>query len=159
MYGIGTSNTTQNILFQDMNVHGVTLSGFYGAIGGAITMTRVRSAFNGFAGWNFDDGTPDNPAASINASYVTMEWNGCNEEYPIVDPVPAISCYSITNHGFGDAWSGQDSLLSSFTCNYCIMRYNVKDAFTGPHTSIGALTITNSMAATFAGPMELWWQL
>ncbi len=153
--GILTNQTTANITMQDLNIHGLPHSGIGGPIGGAITMTRVRSSFNGFAGWDFDlfgatgpneTGFPNAPGSSINANYVEMSWNGCNEEYPIVDSIPITYCYSITNQGFGDAWSGQDSTLSSMTCDYCTMAYNIKDAFFGPHTAIGTLTITNSTA-------------
>jgi hypothetical protein len=79
--GIKTDNTTSNVLLQDLYIHGHTASGIVGPIGGLITMSRVFIGFNGFAGWNFDDGndTPDGANSSINASYVTMEGNGCNE--------------------------------------------------------------------------------
>jgi hypothetical protein len=146
-----------NILLQDLNIHGLPASGIAGAIGGAFTLTRITSNRNGFAGWNFDwtsDGLgriPNNPAATINAQYVTMDWNGCNEEYPMVDPVPITYCYSIINGGFGDAWSGQDSNLASMTCNHCEMAWNVKDAFFGPHTALGSVTITNSTAFNNGG--------
>lgn len=152
----GGANLSGNILLQDVDLHGFPSDGLAGAIGGAITMVRVTSNFNGFAGWDFDyhtsgNGIPNNPLASINASYVTMNWNGCNEEYPIVDSIPATYCYSILNNGFGDAWSGQDSDLASMTCDHCEMSYNVKDAFFGPHTAIGNVTITNSVATNNGG--------
>jgi hypothetical protein len=157
--GFYTSNATANILFQDVYIHGMSSAGFYGAIGGAITMTRVTSSMNAFAGWDFDEGTggpnstgfPDNPLASIVASYVTMDWNGCNEEYPVVDTIPIVSCYSIINGGFGDAWSGQNTHFASFTGSNLEIANNVKDAFFGPHTSIGAVTVTNSYAANNGG--------
>jgi hypothetical protein len=156
--GIWTDNKTSNVLLQDLNIHGFPSQGLYGPIGGPIAMTRVRVAFNAFAGWNFDNGTVNSsttdqsmdapgmnsPTAAINAAHVTMEWNGCNEEYPIVDSIPAQSCYDTTSEGFGDSWSGQDSLLASFACDHCISRYNTKDGFIGPHTPAGVLTITNS---------------
>jgi hypothetical protein len=153
----GVSNQLSgNILIQDVDIHGFPYSGIAGAIGGPITMTRVTDNYNGFAGWDFDfhtgaNGIPNNPLSSINASYVTMQGNGCNEEYPIVDPIPITYCYSILNGGFGDAWSGQDSNLASMTCDHCIIAWNVKDAFFGPHTAIGSVTITNSAAYNNGG--------
>lgn len=157
--GIATYNTTGNITFTDVWVHGFSASGFYGPIGGAITMTRVNSSFNEFAGWNFDLGTPgpnntgipNNPAASITASFVTMDWNGCNQEYPMLDPIPALVCYSILNNGFGDAWSGQDSNLASMTCDHCEIANNIKDGFFGPHTSVANVLISHSYAANNGG--------
>jgi hypothetical protein len=154
--GTAGSQLPSNIILQDLDIHGFPDSGISGAIGGAFALTRVTSNYNGFAGWNFDfgsagNGFPNNPAATINAQYVTMDWNGCNEEYPIVDPIPVTYCYSIINQGFGDAWSGQDSDLASMICNHCEMAYNVKDAFFGPHTAIASVTITNSTAYNNGG--------
>ncbi len=150
------SQLPSNIVLEDLDIHGFPHSGIAGAIGGAFELTRVTSNYNGFAGWDFDFGTagngyPNNPAATINAQYVTMDWNGCNEEYPIVDQIPVTYCYSIINQGFGDAWSGQDSDLASMICNHCEMAYNVKDAFFGPHTAIANVTITNSAAYNNGG--------
>ena len=156
--GMATDQNTQNLLLQDVWIHGHTTSGIQGPIGGLITMTRVNVSFNGFAGWNFDNGsdTPDAPGAGINASYVTMEGNGCNEEYPIVHAFPAVSCYDLNSEGFGDSWSGQDTTLASFTCDHCVQFYNTKDGFIGPHTLITNLTVTNSMSYGNMGQQWKW---
>jgi hypothetical protein len=144
--GFLTNNRTSNITFQDVYVDGFDASGFFGPIGGPIVMTRVNDSFNAFAGWNFDDGssTPDAPGSSITASYVTMNWNGCYQEYPIVDAIPARVCYDTNSGGFGDSWSGQNATMDFMTCDHCVSDYNTKDGFIGPHTAITALTITNS---------------
>jgi hypothetical protein len=157
--GILTNNTTANVTMQDVYVHGFTAQGLFGPIGGPISMTRVFIGFNGFAGWLFDDGsdTPDAPGSSITASYVTMEGNGCYEQYPIVNTqFPAQACYDSVSNGFGDAWSGQDTELDSFTCDHCVDIYNTKDAFIGPHTQIASLRITNSYAAGNMGAQWKW---
>ena len=157
--GILTNNKTSNVLLQDVYIHGHTSSGLQGPIGGAINMTRVFIGFNGFAGWNFDDGndTPDAPGSSINASYVTMEGNGCNEQYPIVNSAfPAESCYDSDSGGFGDSWSGQDTVLSSFVCNHCEQIYNTKDGFIGPHTFMNTLLIENSESIGNMGQQWKW---
>jgi hypothetical protein len=162
--GIATDVNTHDVLLQDLDIHGLTHYGLFGPIGGLITMTRVRVAFNGFAGWMFDDGhsTPDALGSNIVASYVTMEWNGCNEEYPIVDTYPAISCYDDQSGGFGDAWSaqgtgsgGQLSQLA-MTCDHCIMRYNTKDGFGMNHIVFTSLSITNSLAYANMGQQIKW---
>jgi hypothetical protein len=157
--GFITNNTTSNVTLQDVYVHGFNSSGFYGPIGGPITMTRVFSGFNAFAGWNFDDGgpTPNGAGSSITASYVTMVGNGCYEEYPIVHTgYPARACYDPSSGGFGDSWSGQDSLMDSFVCDHCVMAYNTKDGFIGPHVQIGTLTITNSASYGNMGQQWKW---
>jgi len=144
--GFLTNNTTSNITFQDVYVDGFDAAGFFGPIGGPIVMTRVNDSFNAFAAWDFDDGssTPDAPGSSITASYVTMNWNGCYQEYPIVHAIPVRVCYDTNSGGFGDSWSGQNTTMDFMTCDHCVSDYNTKDGFIGPHTAITALTITNS---------------
>jgi hypothetical protein len=157
--GILTNNTTANILLQDLYIHGFESTGLYGPIGGPVTMTRVNVSFNMMAAWNFDDGhaTPNAPGSSISAHYVTMIGNGCKEQYPIVNATfSASACYDDNSGGFGDAWSGQDSGMDSFVCDHCVMAYNTKDAFIGPHTQIASLTITNSQSYGNMGAQWKW---
>ena len=160
--GVIFDANSHDLLLQDLNIHGLPSSGIFGPFGANITLTRVRSAFNGSAGWNMDNGTgipgdENGASASIAASYLTMEWNGCNEEYPIVDAIPAESCYDTNSSGFGDAYSGQDAGMTSMSCDHCIFRYNVKDCFTGPHLYVsGAVTITNSLAHSNMGQCWKW---
>jgi hypothetical protein len=157
--GILTDKASANITLKDVYIHGLTANGLYGPIGGAITMTRIFVGFNGFAGWNFDDPahTPDAPGSSITASYVTMEGNGCTELFPLTNAqFPALACYDDNNNGFGDAWSGQDTTLASFTCDHCSQIYNTKDGFIGPHTLISNLKITNSESYGNMGQQWKW---
>jgi hypothetical protein len=147
--GFVTDNTTANLLLQDVYIHGFNASGLWGPIGGPVTMTRVFAGFNGFAGWNFTDqtNTPNAVGSQIIASNVTMNGNGCYEQYPIVNPLwPARACYDDGSGGFGDAWSGQDTTLDVFTLDHGVMLYNTKDAFIGPHAQVGTLTVTNTVS-------------
>ena len=156
--GLFTNNSSGNILLQDVRIHGFHASGIAGPIGGAWTMTRIQINFNGFAGWNFDDGsaTPDGAGSSITANYVVMTGNGCNEEYPVTDSYPAASCYDSATGGFGDSWSGQDTELDAFTCNHCAQLYNTKDGFIGPHTQTKTLLIENSVSIGNEGQQWKW---
>jgi hypothetical protein len=156
--GFLTNNGTANVTLQDVYVHGFDSSGLNGPIGGPIAMTRMFVGFNGFAGYNFDDGhdTPDAPSSTITANHVIMEGNGCFEQYPIVNDFPAQVCYDTQSQGFGDSWSGQDTTLDSMYCNDCQQLYNTKDGFIGPHTAIGTLTITNSASIGNMGQQWKW---
>ena len=144
--GVQTDYNTSNVLLQDIYIHGTAHAGIAGPIGGVATLTRVFIGFNGFVGWNFDDGnnTPDAPGSQILASYVQMEGNGCYEQYPIVNAFPARACYDSVSNGFGDSWSGQDTILDTFTCDHCTTIYNTKDGWIGPHTLILHQSVTNS---------------
>jgi hypothetical protein len=158
-WGIITNDKTSDITLQDVDIHGMTNLGIGGPIGGPITLTRVAVNFNAFAGWNFDDGhdTPDAPGSTITASFVTMQGNGCLEEYPIAHKqFPALRCWDTNNGGFGDSWSGQDTKLDSFTCDHCVMDYNTKDGFIGPHTNVHYLKITNSASYGNMGQQWKW---
>jgi len=158
-WGMITSNTSSNITLQDIYIHGLTSIGIGGPIGGPFKLTRVAIDFNAFAAWNFDDGhsTPDAPGSSITASYVTMKGNGCLEEYPIThQQFPALRCWDTNNGGFGDSWSGQDTSLDSFLCDHCVMAYNTKDGFIGPHTLIHYLKIANSASYGNMGQQWKW---
>jgi hypothetical protein len=157
--GILVNNKSSNILLQDVAVHGHTNSGILGPIGGPFTLRGVFIGFNTMAGWNFDDGhnTPNAAGSTITAEFVTMEGNGCTEEWPIVHPgFPAKACYDDVSAGFGDSWSGQDSTLASFTCNRCVQMYNTKDGFIGPHTQITNLSIINSKSIGNMGQQWKW---
>jgi len=160
-WGVVITNTSSNILLQDLYIHGFTNLGIGGPLGGPTTLNRVSIDFNAFAGWNFDDGipTPDAPGSSLTQSYVTMVGNGCLEEYPIVHTqYPAKSCWDQGSGGFGDAWSGQASLLSSFTCDHCNISYNMKDGAMGPHSLIHNLKLTNSVWIGNMGQSGKWGQ-
>jgi Putative Ig domain len=153
------NNTSANILLQDIYVHGFNAAGLYGPIGGAITATRLFTGFNNFAGWNFadDSDTPNGSGSSLTQSYVTMIGNGCYEQYPIANTqYPAQACYDTNSNGFGDSWSGQDSLMDSFTCDHCVIKYNTKDGFIGPHVEVSNYSITNSY---WYGNMGSQWKL
>jgi hypothetical protein len=156
--GFMLDNATSNVTLQDVYVHGFSSAGMFGPIGGPISLTRVFVGFNAMSGWNFDDGssTPNAAGSSINAKYVTMIGNGCYEEYPITHAFPARACYDDVSNGFGDAWSGQDTNLDSFVCDHCVMAYNTKDAFLGPHANIGKLTITDSQSYGNMGAQWKW---
>jgi len=142
--GLVTDAHTHDVVLQDLDIHGLTSRAVIGAIGGLITVNRVRMAYNGAAGWDFDDG---NGTPSVNglvtASYLTVEWNGCNEEYPITDAYPAISCYDDNSGGYGDGVGTPNTPLN-FTCDHCMFRYNTQDGFDLLHVSGSDITVTNT---------------
>ena len=159
--GIVTDQNTGNVLLQDLYIHGLSSNGISGPIGGKVVLNRVNISFNAFAGWNFDDGKPTNngPGSSLEQHYVTMVGNGCQEEYPIVHTrFPAKGCWDSQTGGFGDAWSGQDGWMDSFSCDHCYIAYNTKDGAMGPHTGIGTLTLTNSAWIGNMGQSGKWGQ-
>jgi hypothetical protein len=102
-------------------------------------------AYNGGAGWDFDDGagTPCPAGSAVNAVYLTIEWNGCNEEYPIAHPYPAASCSDQDDAGYGDGVGTPNTALD-FTCDHCNFNHNTQDGLDLLHTSSSNITVTNS---------------
>jgi hypothetical protein len=135
------------VLLKDLDIHGLTQRGIIGPIGGEIIADHVRIAFNGAAGWDFDDGkqTKNGPGAGVKATYLTVEWNGCNEEYPVTHTVPAFSCYDQDHGGYGDGIGTPDTPLN-FTCEHCLFRYNTQDGFDLLHTSGSQILVRDSEA-------------
>lgn len=166
-YGIVTTDGTASptgtayITLQDVYIHGFTVLGIGGALGGPWTSTRVSIDFNAFAGWNFDDGnsTQNAPGSTLTQSYVTFIGNGCQEQYPITNTqFPAMACWDSSSGGFGDSWSGQNTTLTSFTCDHCVNEYNTKDGAIGPHTLTANISLTNSIWAGDMGQEGKWGQ-
>jgi hypothetical protein len=147
--GFRSDNTTGNITFTDVYVHGFSASGMIGAMGGVVSMTRVNFSTNGFSAWNMDnDGTePDEPSSQFLVNFATLIGNGCFEEYPLVHTLPWFACYDDVHGGFGDTWSGQDTNIDTISYQNSTAMYNTKDAFVGPHPNAKHLIIKNNTHA------------
>jgi hypothetical protein len=144
---IATDARTGDVTLKDLDIHGLTSRGIIGPVGGVVTVERVRIAFNGGAGWDFDDGkgAKSGDAAAVHASYLTVEWNGCNEEYPIAHPIPVFSCFDQDHGGYGDGIGTPNTPLN-FTCDHCVFRYNTQDGFDLLHIKGSEITVTNSVS-------------
>jgi hypothetical protein len=145
--GIVTDNETSSVILKNLDIHGLTSRGIIGPIGGEVVVDHVRIAFNGAAGWDFDDGkgTQNSPGAVVHASYLTVEWSGCNEEYPITHPVPVYSCFDQDHGGYGDAVGTPNTPLD-FVCDHCTFRYNTQDGLDLAHVRGSLISITNSQS-------------
>jgi hypothetical protein len=154
--GITTDAGTQGILLQDMWIHGFVSRGIIGPIGGTITATRVDIAYNGAAGWDFDDGkaTP-NVNGVINLSYVTIEWSGCNQAYP---GTGAISCYSQSSGGYGDGIGTPGGTCLTAHVDHSVFRYNTQDGYDMLHNDTGncSMSITDSASYGNNGSQFKW---
>ena len=145
--GISTNAETANVALRDLDIHGLASRGIIGPIGGDITAERVRIAFNGAAGWDFDDGrgTKSAAGATVRAQYLAVEWNGCNEEYPITHAVPVFSCFDQEHGGYGDGIGTPNTPLN-FICDHCVFRYNTQDGFDLLHIKGSQISVTNSVS-------------
>ena len=154
--GITTDASTHDILLQDMWIHGFTSRGIIGPIGGTVTATRVDIAYNGGAGWDFDDGTAT-PSVNglLNATNLIVEWNGCNQAYP---GTGAISCYSQSTGGYGDGIGTPAGTCISTNVTQSIFRYNTQDGYDWLHNDTGTCpsSVTNSASYGNNGSQFKW---
>jgi len=157
--GVTTNVNTHDVLLQDLWVHGHTDRGILGPIGGVVTANRVDIAYNGMAGWDFDDGggTPS-VHATLNFNNSIIEWNGCNQEYPIKHAFPAISCYGQSSGGYGDGIGTPTGMGLDVFIDHSIFRYNTQDGEDFGHVDTGSHTlhITNSYSYGNGGGQFKW---
>jgi hypothetical protein len=145
--GITTDVDTANLGLYDLDIHGFTSRAIIGPIGGLVTVDRVRGAYNAGAGWDFDDGngTMSAAGAQVNATALAIEWNGCIEEYPIVDALPAHRCWDQSDEGYGDGVGTPNTGLN-FTCDHCLFDHNTQDGLDLLHTSGSTIQVTHSLS-------------
>ncbi len=161
--GVTTNTSTHDLLLQDMWIHGHTDRGIIGPIGGLVTCLRCDISYNGMAGWDFDDGgaTPS-PNGTWVFNYSTISWNGCNQEYPLTDTYPAISCYSQSTGGYGDGVGTPPGFCMNVSIDHSNFSYNTQDGLDLGHLSVVGpsgvcnLSITNSIAYANGGATFKW---
>jgi hypothetical protein len=158
--GINTGPTTDDVLFQDMWVHGFPDRGVLGAIGGTVTAERVQISYNGMAGWDFDDGnqTPSANNPTWNFLDSIIEFSGCNQEYPYTHAIPVSSCYSQSTGGYGDGVGTPPGTALNINVKNSISRYNTQDGMDPGHVDTGAstLSVTNSQFYGNGGQQFKW---
>jgi hypothetical protein len=158
--GVQTDAKTHDLLMQDMWIHGHPGRGVKGPIGGVVTCLRCDIAYNGAAGWDFDDGNATPLVNAVwNFNYSTIEWNGCNQEYPITHTYPAISCYGQSTGGYGDGVATPAGTGLAVSIDHSRFIYNTQDGLDLGHVDTGgpyALTITNSFAYANGGATFKW---
>jgi hypothetical protein len=147
---IESSNTTNNVTLTDIRVHGMAANGFIGPTGDGVALERVALAGNAQSGWNMDKGDGMTGTGNLTLDHFQVLWNGCAEEYPIVDAQPYHYCTDDKSGGYGDGLSAataQTNLAWHVTITNSVAAYNTQDGFDLLHLSGGGstVTITNSM--------------
>ena len=154
--GIVTDTHTRDVLLQDLWIHGFTSRGIIGPIGGLVSAVRVDIAYNGSAGWDFDDGkaTPSVNGV-LKLDHTTVEWNGCNQTYPAGG---AISCYGQSSAGYGDGIGTPSHTCLSAIVTDSTFRYNTQDGLDLLHNDTGncPINITNSTSYGNNGAQFKW---
>lgn len=153
--GILTDIDTQDIVLQNLWIHGMTDRGILGAVGGLITTRGVDLQVNGMAGWDFDPGSsqPSRNAVII-MSHDSIDFSGCNRG---ADGLPA-SCYGQNEGGYGDG-IGTPGMQGDFYIDHTYFRYNAQDGPDLTHITTGAghtFSFTNNTSVGNAGAALKW---
>ncbi len=97
------SNSTY-ITLNDIRLHGLAYSGMGGPTGTGFVANGLEIIGNPGAGWNADPGDGTTGVGTLNVTNFNISWNGCAEEYPIVDPLPYQYCRDDEYGGYGDGF-------------------------------------------------------
>jgi hypothetical protein len=115
-------------------------------------MTRIDLIGNAGAGWNADKGDGQTGIGSMLMQNFTISWNGCAEEYPIVDALPYQDCTDDNFGGYGDGFGTATvpSPAPGWQAHFDqgVVSYNTQDGLDALHLiGIGSsMTITRVLA-------------
>ena len=97
--GIQASDS-EDVTLRHLNIHGFPDKGIFAVRLTDWTLEHVRIAFNGWVGWDGDDGSEDvSNSGTMLFRDVDIVWNGCGETYPGGLPT---GCWGQSTSGYGD---------------------------------------------------------
>lgn len=150
-YGVQWSNTSTFDTLTNVRIHGLANSGMIGPTGNGVVMNYIDIVGNASSGWNADAGDNKTGTGSLLVQHFNISWNGCAEEYPVVDPLPYNDCTDQNGGGYGDGF-GTSTVASSpaWVAHFDqgISVYNTQDGLDALHlTGAGSsMTITRTLA-------------
>jgi hypothetical protein len=150
--GIQWSNTSTNDTVTNVRIHGLAVAGMLGPTGDGVVINGLDIIGNAGAGWNTDLGDGQTGTGSLLVQNFNISWNGCAEEYPVVNPLPYQDCTDDDEGGYGDGF-GTATVAGKppgwqVHFDQGIVSYNTQDGLdalhlTGPGSS---MTITHVRA-------------
>ena len=150
--GIGFSNTSTHDTLTDVHIHGLARNGISGPTGDGVVMDYVDILGNAASGWDADNGDGSTGKGSLLVQHYNISWNGCAEEYPIVDALPYGDCTDQDHGGYGDGFgtASKDSDAPGWQVHFDqgTVSYNTQDGLDALH--IGgkgsSMTVTHALA-------------
>lgn len=149
--GITWSNTSTNDTVTDVRIHGMGAAGMLGPTGDGVTMSYLDLVGNPSSGWNADAGDGKTGTGNLLVQNFSILWNGCSEEYPIVDSLPYQDCTDDQSGGYGDGFGTTTSVSNpgwNAHFDQGTVAYNTQDGLDALHL-IGngsSMTITRVLA-------------
>jgi hypothetical protein len=152
-YGINFSLLSHDVTLTDIRVHGIVNTGILGSPSGPINSTDIQIVGNGLSGWNTDKGDGNTGVGVFNVTNFDISWNGCTEEYPLVDPLPYVNCRDDVTGGYGDGF-GTASVASpspgwQVHFDQGTATYNTQDGLDAKHVSGAGSTMTVTRVLTY----------
>jgi hypothetical protein len=151
--GIEWTNTSTNDTLTDIYIHGLASNGMFGPTGDGVVMTRIGILGNAVAGWDADNSTGTTGVGSLLVQDFNISWNGCAEEYPIVDAVPYGDCTDDSSGGYGDGF-GTATVASpapgwQIHFDNGIATYNTQDGLDALHVSGPGSSMTDTRVLAY----------
>jgi PKD repeat protein len=100
---------SEDVTLRDLDIHGLAVEGVRAGRLTDWTVEDVRIAANGLVGWNGDLGEAGGSSNSGTILFrrLTVEWNGCGETYPGLQPT---GCWAQSAGGYGDGLGTEETL-------------------------------------------------
>ena len=150
--GIQLYNTTTNTTLNHIRVHGLGGNGIFGPTGTGFVANDIQIIGNGMSGWNADPGDGTTGWGTLLITNFNISWNGCAEEYPLVDPLPYVSCQDDSGGGYGDGF-GTTTVTSPSPWNITFKKgtasYNTQDGLDTLHVNCAGCTITEDSVLAY----------
>ncbi len=150
--GIRLYTNSTHITLKDVRVHGLAYSGIGGPTGTGFVADGLEIIGNSGAGWNADPGDHTTGVGTLDVTHFDISWNGCVEEYPIVDKLPYIDCRDDSTGGYGDGFgtTTAPSPAPGWQVHFDqgIVSYNTQDGLDALHISGpgSSITVTRTLA-------------
>jgi len=149
--GISWSRTSTNDTVTDVSIHGLASAGMIGPTGDSVVFSYVNLIGNASSGWNADAGDGTTGTGTLLMQHYNISWNGCAEEYPIVDALPYQDCTDDNVGGYGDGFGTATTPSSpawNVTFDQGIVTYNTQDGLDSLHLigSGSSVTVTRTQA-------------
>ena len=151
--GMMFHNTSTHDTVTDVHIHGLAGAGISGSTGDSVVLDYIDILGNASSGWNADEGDGTTGVGSLNVSHFNISWNGCAEEYPIVDTVPYGDCTDQGSGGYGDGF-GTATVASpapgwQVHFDQGTVSYNTQDGLDALHISGPGSTMTDTRVLAF----------
>ena len=149
--GISWSKTSTNDTVTDVSIHGLASAGMIGPTGDGVVFSYIDLVGNASSGWNADAGDGTTGTGSLLMQHYNISWNGCAEEYPMVDALPYQDCTDDNDGGYGDGFGTATTPSNpawNVTFDQGIVTYNTQDGLDSLHLvgSGSSVTVTRTQA-------------